>query len=155
MIARMQIRQTSWDALLTDPEPGEGIQVMLETGCTHVVEDAQNPAGFILVDCISPESRIDALWDYFAPADRIGHGDSDGPWKWGFDGKVNFPTEYTGQHNDILATQGDHVVYDGNGNEVSRDPASFENPNFSHGWLGQDQNRFAREHSREFGEDYA
>ncbi len=150
MIARMQIRQSAWDALLAEYQAcvdtetcalSQDVQALLRTGCTKVVEDAQNPVGFILVDVIGPEARIDALWDYFAAGDKIGYGDSNGPWKWNFNGKVNFETEYTGQYNDILATQ----------------PAgsTFEDPQWSHSWLGQGQNRFARSHNRSYGESYA
>ena len=154
MIARMQIRETAWSQLLFDYQTCEqdpencsvpqGVQTMLRTGCTHIVEDAQSPAGFILVDCIGPESRIDELWDYFSAGDKIGHGDSNGPWKWGFDGKANFETEYTGQHNDILATQ----------------PAgsTFEDGNWGHAWLGQGDGkysqRYARSHNRSYGESH-
>ena len=149
MISRMQIRQTAWDSLLAeyqicvDTETcslSEDIQRILRQGATQEIKDAQNPAGFILVDCIGPESRIDELWDYFSAGDKIGHGDSNGPWKWGFNGKVNFETEYTGQHNDILATQ----------------PAgsTFEDGNWMHGWFGQKQNRFARAHNRSYGRSY-
>ncbi len=153
MIARMQIRETAWNALLSEYQTcvdteacslSQDIQKILRTGCTHIVEDAQSPAGFILVDCIGPESRIDELYNYFDPSDRIGYGDSNGPWKWGFDGKVNFPTEYTGQHNDILASQ--------------PTGSTFEDENWGHGWLGQGTDEYlqlyAREHSREFGEEF-
>ena len=149
MIARMQIRQTAWDTLLAeyqicvDTETcslSEGIQRILRQGATQEIKDAQNSAGFILMNVISAESRIDELWDYFAAGDKIGYGDSNGPWKWGFNGKVNFETEYTGQHNDILATQ----------------PAgsTFEDPQWSHGWQGQQQNKFARAYNRSYGESY-
>ena len=149
MIARMQIRETAWSQLLFDWQTCEqdpdncsvpqGIQTLLNTGCYKIIEDAQNPAGFILVNTIGPESRIDELYDYFAA------GDKQSIWKWNFNGTVDFATEYTGQHNDILATQ----------------PAgsTFEDGNWSHGWVGQGDGqflqRYARNVSREFGEDFA
>lgn len=148
MIARMQIRETAWKSLLAEYQAcidtGEcslsaEVQKIIGNGCTKIIEDAQNPVGFILVDCIGPESRIDELYNYFAAVDR------QSVWKWNFSGTVDFATEYTGQHNDILATQ----------------PAgsTFEDGNWSHGWVGQGDGqflqRYARNVSREFGEDFA
>jgi hypothetical protein len=74
--------------------------------------------------------------------------------KWGFDGKVNFPTEYTGQQNDILTLQEDIITYDQDGNPTGSTPPTFTDPNWANGWAGQRQNRFARNHSREFSGEF-
>ena len=139
MIARMQIRKTAWDALLANQESAsEGIQRILRQGATQEIKDAQNPAGFILMNVIGSTAGVDELWDYFSA------GDKQSRWNWNFNGKVDFATEYAGQHNDILATQ----------------PAdsTFEDENWSHYWMGQGSSdakqRYAREFSREFGEEF-
>ena len=135
MIARMQIRQTAWESLLANLGlASDEIQTLINTGCTKVIEDAQNPAGFILVNCIGPETRLDELYNYFGPTDHAGY------WKWNFNGTVDFASEYTGQYNDILGTQ-----------PVD---STFQDPLWSHGWLGQKQNRFARSVTRGFGEGF-
>ena len=139
MLARVEIRETVWQTFLGEPGPmlysvDPAVETMRGNGQLTQVE-ATSPPDFVLIDCIGSESDIQAFYDYFAPADR---GQI---WRWGFDGKVDFDTEYEGQQNDILATQ--------------PSGATFENPKWEHGWMGQGQNRFAREFSREFGEDFA
>ncbi len=140
MIARMQIRKTAWDALLANQESApESIQRILRQGATQEIKDAQNPAGFILMNVIGSATGVDELWDYFSA------GDKQSRWNWNFNGKVDFETEYTGQHNDILATQ----------------PAgsTFEDGNWSHYWMGQGDSqyiqRYARGVTRGMGSGYA
>lgn len=159
MIAYLQVEETAWTQLLSDWEicqddpdnctiADEDVKRLLRNG--QLVDGFwKELAGFKNVNCIGSEAELDALHDYFAPADvNMYH-------KWNFNGKVNFPTEYTGQYDDILTLHEDHVTYDENGNETSRTAASFEDPNWANQWVGQDENRFSREFSREFGEEFA
>lgn len=158
MIARMQIRETSWDSLKSEWAdcvaqqicglPSD-IQSLFSGGQITEIE-AKNPVDFIALSVIGQKSEIDTLYSYFDTADR----QPNQPHRWSIDGKVDFETEYTGQQDDILATQPDHVTYDENGNETSRTPSSFESPNWAQQWLGQGENEFAREYSREYSEEF-
>ena len=144
MIARMQIRESAWNDLLAEYhicltgaacDASGNLQSMLRNVEIQEIE-AENPIGFVMLNCIGEESDIDELYNYFPAPDKL----STQPWKWGFNGKVNFATEYTGQHDDILATQ--------------PSGSSFEDPDWVNNWAGQTQNSFAREHSREYGEEF-
>lgn len=138
MLAYLQVLQTSWDAFksLSDADLFNADPVVAGMRRSGSLRDGfwEELAGFQNVNMIGTEAQLDAVRDYFAPNTNMYH-------KWGFDGKVNFSTEYTGQHNDILT--------------LHKGAATFENPNWAHGWYGQKQNRFAREFSREFGEDFS
>lgn len=156
MLAYLQVNNTAWDAFLTvsdealqetDPEVARlrrNGQLVTGEGASYWKE----LAGFINVNMIGSEAQLDAVKDYFAPAEVNMY------FKWGFDGKVNFPTEYTGQYDDILTLMKDRITYDEDGNPTGSTPASFEVPNWANGWAGQKQNRFARNHSREFSGEF-
>jgi len=61
-----------------------------------------------------------------------------------------YPTEPQG----VLDVMNDHIVYDEDGNVVSTTPATFDNPNWGHVFLGQSERVFAGEYSLEFSEEY-
>ena len=61
-----------------------------------------------------------------------------------------YPTEPQG----VLNVMKDHIVYDEDGNVVSTTPATFDNPNWGHVFLGQSERVFAGEYSLEFSEEY-
>jgi hypothetical protein len=96
------------------------------------------PVDFVTVNIVGSQAEIDAFIAYF---DAVDVSDI---WYWGWDGKVDFETEYEGQYNDLLAIQEDRIEYDENGDPVGSVSPSFADPNWANGWLGQDQNRFAR-----------
>lgn len=52
-------------------------------------------------------------------------------------------TGYPTVPNEVLALMKDHVEYDENGDVVSTTPATLENPNFGHVFLGQKPRIFA------------
>ena len=149
MIARMQIRKTSWDALAANPSvaPAE-VQKLFRLG--QVLEiDSVNPVDFTMINVIGSPAEIDALYNYFDPADK------QSIWRWNFDGTVDFDTEYAGQHNDILATEPDHVTYDENGNPTGSTPATFENPNWVNAWAGQGDANYLQRHARGYSRGYS
>ena len=54
----------------------------------------------------------------------------------------------------VLDVMKDHVTYDVNGDVVSTTPATFENPNWGHVFLGQKERVFAGEFSLEFSREF-
>ena len=156
MIAFIQVRDTAWQAFLAiDSET-------LRSQCAVCEKLRRNGAlvtgappgywngtiGFIVVNCIGEESELDTFYSYFPPTNTLGY------WKWGEDGKVNFATEYTGQHDDLLFLHRDIIEYDENGAELNRRTATFEEPNWANDYFGSKQNRFARSVSRGIGEGF-
>ena len=143
MIAFIQVRDTAWQAFLAVDDETLRAQCascekLRRTGA--LVTGAppgywNGTVGFLVVNCIGEEAELDAFYNYFPPSDTLGY------WKWGEDGKVDYATEYTGQHDDILFLHRDHP---------DSTPATFENPNWAHDYFGTDQNRFARSVDRSF-----
>ena len=133
MIARMQIKETAWDSLLTDENAPDSIKRLLKTGATYRVYEAINPPGFILVDVTGLRSDINDLYDYFPHAHALGF------WRWKFNGEVDAESEYKGQEDDILATQ-----------PIG---SRFEDNNWSHYWCGQGQLKYKTEEPEIMGED--
>lgn len=147
MISYIVVLEATLDSL----KSGEPLAGLYQAGS---VTDGywKAPLSYITISVLGTQEQIDELADY------LGAGNIYAQWYWNFDGTVDFETEYEGQQNDILALQEDHVTYDENGNETSRTPATFENPNWAHAYYGQGDNeqiqRFAREYSREFSEEF-
>jgi hypothetical protein len=54
----------------------------------------------------------------------------------------------------VLDVMKDHVVYDENGDVVSTTPATFDNPNWGHVFLGQTERDFAGQFSLEFSREF-
>ena len=148
MIAFIQVRDTAWQSFLAEEDQvlrliNEDVEKMRRNG--QLVDGYWNgTVGFTVVNCIGLESELDSFYNYFPPSDTLGY------WKWGLDGKVDFATEYAGQHDDILFLHKDHVEYDENGNPISSTPASFSNPNWANDYAGSKRNKFARGFSRGF-----
>ncbi len=55
---------------------------------------------------------------------------------------------------EVLAVMPDHVTYDEDGNETSRTPATYANPNWRHVFVDQKQRIFAGEFNEDFSSDY-
>lgn len=153
MLAFIQVRETNWDQLLADWEEckttetcsisDEDVKRLLRTG--RLVTGFWNgTVGFVVVNAIGSETELDSFYNYFPVADTLGY------WKWGEDGKVDYVTEYTDQQDDLLFLHEDHVTYDENGNEVSSEPATFDNPNWANKYFGPGLNKFARSVDRGF-----
>lgn len=148
-LAYIQIDEDAYNALVAQFEQGtwpEGHKRMYYQWQRNawVTGFWKKQANFIVLNIVAPAENYDGLTEYLDPSAIGGH------WDWSWDGKVDGDTEYAGQHDDLLALQEDHVTYDIDGNEVSREPASFENSNWRHGFSGQKKNRFARSVSRGF-----
>lgn len=157
MIAFIQVRDTAWEAFKalddeTLASQNEDAARLRRNGQLVSGEGAgkfwDGTIGFTVVNCIGTEAQLDSFYNYFPPTDTLGY------WKWGFDGKVDFATEYSGQHDDILFLHKDHIEYDENGNPISSTPATFDNPNWANDYAGSDQNYFARSVSRGMGEGF-
>lgn len=152
MIAFIQIRDTAWVTFLETDEETLKAQnadvAKLRRNGQLVTGFWNGTANFIVVNCIGEESELDSFYNYFPPTDTLGY------WKWGFNGKVDFATEYSGQHDDILFLHKDHIEYDQDGNPISSTPATFDNPNWANDYAGSDQNYFARSVSRGMGEGF-
>lgn len=153
MIAYVQVRTTAWETFQDIPDEtleaqNSTVAKMRRDG--RLVSGFWNgTVGFTVVNCIGTEQELDSFYNYWPPINRLGY------WKWNEDGSVDFATEYTGQHDDILFLHRDHVEYDENGSIIATTAASFENPNWANDYLGSDQNRFARSVSRGMGEGFA
>jgi hypothetical protein len=55
---------------------------------------------------------------------------------------------------DVLAVMRDHITYDENGDVISTTPATLENPNWGHIFLGQQERIFAGEFTDDFSEEF-
>ena len=152
MIAFIQVRDTAWSAFLaldsdTLRTQCESCEKLRRTGALNSGAPPgywDGTVGFVAVNCIGSEFELDAFYNYFPPSDTLGY------WKWNQNGTVDFASEYTGQHDDILFLHRDHVEYDQNGNVTGTRPATFDDPNWANDYFGSDQNKFARAFSRGF-----
>lgn len=143
MLSYIQVLTTELDS----KKSGEPLVGLYQAGAvTDGYWKAQT--GYTTISVLGTQEQIGDLIDYLGAANIYAQ------WYWHFDGKVDFATEYTDQQDDILALQEDHVIYDSNGTETSRTPASFENPNWAHMYAGAGTNRFARSVSREFNGEF-
>lgn len=149
MIAHFQIREVVWNAFMALPDDDLGASnpnlLRMRNNGHYATGYWKQIGDFIVVNMIGPEAWLDETYSYFSPTDVNGY------WKWNTNGKVDFATEYADQHNDILLYHDDHVTYDEDGNEIDRQPAAFDDPNWANGWAGQGNYRFARSVSRGFG----
>ena len=68
----------------------------------------------------------------------------------GFDNLTAYETDPQG----VLDLMRDHTLYDASGNPIGTTPATFENPNWGHVFLGQSERIFAGEYSNEFSEEF-
>lgn len=147
MISHIVVLEVTLDSL----KSGEPLASLYQSGA---VTDGywKAPLSYITISVLGTQEQIDDLLDY------LGAGNIYAQFWWNFDGTVVFSKEYEGQQNDILALQKDHVTYDAAGNVTGSTPATFENPNWAHAYYGQGDNeqiqRFAREYSREFSEEF-
>jgi hypothetical protein len=123
------------EKITVPPEPWHKVYQQAVTGFWKV--DVYNVIG----DIADIQALVTELGD--PPAYAWTQGD-------GLDSLDILPTD----PDAILALMKDHVTYSDDGSEASRTPATFENPNWGHAFLGQRPRVFAGEFSDEFSEEF-
>jgi hypothetical protein len=131
------VTPADWDALGTDDGDG-GIIPFNYTWAQGVTGYWKTlPDGRTVYDVQGPQNEIDDIVNSLPAATAA--------WKypeaWNLPVQVGFPASDTL----IVDVMPDHVTYDDEGNETSRTPATFENPNWAHSFLRLDERSFEGE----------
>lgn len=134
---------SEWEALGTEEAPFSYVWASAVTGYwkSSGAEEVYNVVG--------PEADVQAIIDALGTP-TVYSWDQAASDATGYDSLDVWPTDPA----PILALMKDHVTYDENGGIISTEPATYENPNWGHVFLGQGQRIFAGDYSDDFSEEY-
>lgn len=130
-----------WDALGGDESPFSYCHSQAVTGYWKTF-----PGGYEVYNVVGSEAEIQAIIDALADTPHVyawTQGD-------GMDSLSAWPTD----PENILAVMKDHVTYDENGDVTGTTPATLENPNWGHCFLGQKDRIFAGLFNTDFSGDF-
>lgn len=141
----LYVKPAAWEALDVEPWPHEGFsQYTYSQAKTGFWKSY--PGGYEVYNLLCSESELEAIQT--ALGADLAHS-----FTWIQGAGLDSPVAET-IPDEVLAVMRDHITYDVDGNQTGSTPATYDNPNWGHVFVDQEQRVFAGEFSTEFTEEF-